>query len=439
MFSKILVANRGEVAVRIIRACREMGVQTVAVYSEADENALHAALADERVCIGPPRAAESYLKIENIISAALSIGARAIHPGYGFLAENADFAAACAEYGLVFIGPSPEVITAMGDKNNARESAKAAGVPVVPGSGIIQSGAQALAEAERIGYPLLVKATAGGGGKGIREADSPEMLTEALKVASLEAEKAFGNGAVYLERKLTNVRHVEVQILADSHGNVAALGERDCSLQRNKQKLIEETPSPAVTPLLRQRMQEAAVRAAKSAGYVGAGTVEFLLTPEGEFYFIEMNTRLQVEHQITEEVTGVDIVKWQLRIACGMALPAEMLTVRPAGCSIECRVNALQAGKIGLFHAPAGYRSHFSSALLPGGEVTPYYDAMLGKMIVWAPDREEAIRKMDAALCEIIVDGVSTNIESQLDIVRSEGFRRGDYHTLWLQNGENCP
>ena len=432
MFSKILVANRGEVAVRIIRACKEMGIQTVAVYSEADRDSLPVALADERICIGGNAAAESYLNQKNIISAALASGAEAIHPGYGFLSENADFARLCAENGIVFIGPKSEVISAMGDKDASRQLMQKVGVPVVPGTEILKDAEEAKRLAEEIGYPLLVKATAGGGGKGIRVVEKEDDLEEAFLTASREAESAFGNGDVFLEKYLTSVRHVEMQILADHYGNILCLGERDCSLQLNKQKVLEETPSPVMTAEIRQKMMDAAVLAAKAANYTNAGTVEFLLAPDGQFYFIEMNTRLQVEHPITEEISGIDIVKWQIRIACEVPLEGKQEEIQLKGHAMECRINARSTGKVEFLHIPGGGRVHFDTALMQGLEIVPYYDAMLGKLIVHAPTREEAIRKMEAALCEMVIVGVETNIDEQLKLVRSEAFQKGTYDTLAL-------
>ena len=432
MFSKILVANRGEVAVRIIRACKEMGIQTVAVYSEADRDSLPVALADERICIGGNAAAESYLNQKNIISAALASGAEAIHPGYGFLSENADFARLCAENGIVFIGPKSEVISAMGDKDASRQLMQKVGVPVVPGTEILKDAEEAKRLAKEIGYPLLVKATAGGGGKGIRVVEKEDDLEEAFLTASREAESAFGNGDVFLEKYLTSVRHVEMQILADHYGNILCLGERDCSLQLNKQKVLEETPSPVMTAEIRQKMMNAAVLAAKAANYTNAGTVEFLLAPDGQFYFIEMNTRLQVEHPITEEISGIDIVKWQIRIACEVPLEGKPEEIQLKGHAMECRINARSTGKVEFLHIPGGGRVHFDTALMQGLEIVPYYDAMLGKLIVHAPTREEAIRKMEAALCEMVIVGVETNIDEQLKLVRSEAFQKGEYDTLAL-------
>lgn len=434
MFSKILVANRGEVAVRIIRACKEMGIRTVAVYSEADRDSLPVALADERICIGGNAAAESYLNQKNIISAALAAGAEAIHAGYGFLSENASFAKRCEENGIVFIGPKSEVISAMGDKDASRQLMQQVGVPVVPGTEILQDAAEAKRLAKDIGYPLLVKATAGGGGKGIRVVEREEELEEAFLTASREAESAFGNGDVFLEKYLTHVRHVEMQILADHYGNILCLGERDCSLQLNKQKVLEETPSPVMTEEIRQKMMDAAVKAAKAANYTNAGTVEFLLAPDGQFYFIEMNTRLQVEHPITEEISNIDIVKWQIRIACEVPLEMKQEDIRLNGHAMECRINARSTGKVEFLHIPGGGRVHFDTALMQGLEIVPYYDSMLGKLIVHAPTREEAIRKMEASLCEMVIVGVETNVEEQLKLVRSKAFHEGEYDTLILNS-----
>lgn len=432
MFTKILIANRGEIAVRIIRACKEMGIETVVVYSEADRNALPVALADERICIGGKSATESYLNQRNIISAALATGAGAIHPGYGFLSENAAFAALCKEHGIVFIGPSSEVMNQMGDKDNGRKLMKEVGVPVVPGTEILKNVEEAKHFAKEIGFPLLVKATAGGGGKGIRVVNQPEELEGAFLTASAEAKSAFGNGDVFLEKYLTNVRHVEMQILGDQFGNMVCLGERDCSLQLNKQKVLEETPSPVMTEELRKNMMDAAILAAKAANYTNAGTVEFLLAPSGEFYFIEMNTRLQVEHPITEEVSGVDIVKWQIRIACEIPLDMKQEDVILGGHSIECRINARSTGTVDFLHIPGGARVHFDTALVQDCEIVPFYDSMLGKLIVYASNREDAIRKMETALCEMVIHGVETNVEDQLKLIRSKRFRDGNYDTLVL-------
>ena len=434
MFSKILVANRGEIAVRIIRACKEMGIATVAVYSEADEEALHVALADERVCVGAAASADSYLNQQNILAAALATGAQAIHPGYGFLSENAAFARLCKEQNLAFIGPDGDIISKMGDKDAARRLMKEAGVPTVPGSELLESVEQARAEAARIGYPVLIKASAGGGGKGIRLVGGEEELDNAFHTASAEAEKAFGDGRVYMEKFLSPVKHIEVQLLADEQGHVVCLGERECSIQKNNQKLIEETPSSAISPALRQEMMDAAAGAAKAAGYLGAGTVEFLLDGDGRFYFIEMNTRLQVEHPVTEFVTGVDIVKWQIRIAAGIPLDFTQEDIRLTGAAIECRVNATGCGTVDFLHVPGGPWVRFDTALYQGCEVPPYYDPMIGKMIVYAGTREETIRKMESAMCELVIKGVPVNIESQLEILGDPAFRAGTYTTDFMKN-----
>lgn len=432
MFSKILIANRGEVAVRIIRACREMGIETVAVYSEADENSLPVALADERICIGSNAATDSYLNQRNIISAALATNAEAIHPGYGFLSENPDFAALCEEKGLIFIGPDSKVLRAMGDKDNSRQLMKSIGVPVVPGTEILHDVEEAKKQAAEIGYPILVKATAGGGGKGIRVVSHEDELENAFMAASEEAKNAFGNGDVFLEKYLTSVRHVEMQILADNFGNIVCLGERDCSLQLNKQKVLEETPCPVMTEEVRRKMMDAAVKAAKAAHYVNAGTVEFLLAPDGNFYFIEMNTRLQVEHPITEEISDVDIVKWQIRIACQIPLDFKQEDIHLHGHSIECRINARSTGQVDFLHIPGGSRVHFDTALVQDCLIVPYYDSMIGKLIVYASNRGDAIRKMETALCEMVIHGINTNIEDQLRLIRNRQFQSGEYDTLAL-------
>lgn len=434
MFSKILVANRGEIAVRIIRACKEMGIATVAVYSEADEEALHVALADQRVCVGAAASADSYLNQQNILAAALATGAQAIHPGYGFLSENAAFARLCKEQNLAFIGPDGDIISKMGDKDAARRLMKEAGVPTVPGSELLESVEQARAEAARIGYPVLIKASAGGGGKGIRLVNGEEELENAFHTAAAEAEKAFGDGRVYMEKFLSPVKHIEVQLLADEQGHVVCLGERECSIQKNNQKLIEETPSSAISPALRQELMDAAAGAAKAAGYLGAGTVEFLLDGDGRFYFIEMNTRLQVEHPVTEFVTGVDIVKWQIRIAAGIPLDFTQEDIRLTGAAIECRVNATGCGTVDFLHVPGGPWVRFDTALYQGCEVPPYYDPMIGKMIVYAGTREETIRKMESAMCELVIKGVPVNIESQLEILGDPAFRAGTYTTDFMKN-----
>ena len=433
MFDKILCANRGEIAVRVIRACREMGIKTVAVYSEADKNSLHAALADECVCVGGPSASSSYLNQENIISAALATGARAIHPGYGFLAENASFARLCEASGIVFIGPDGDTIEKMGNKNNARELMIKAGVPVIPGSGALSDAAEAKAFAESIGYPVLIKASAGGGGKGIRLVGSESELEDAFINASEEARRAFSDGEVYMEQYLSPVRHIEVQVLADEYGNTVTLGERDCSLQLNRQKVIEETPCPVLSEDTRQRMFDAARAAVSAAGYTNAGTVEFLLDGDGNFYFIEMNTRLQVEHAVSEEVSGIDIVKWQIRIASKLPLSFTQDDVVLRGHSIECRVNAKSQGQIDFLHLPSTTRVHFDSALVQGERISPLYDSMLGKLVVYAPTRDEAIRKTEASLAEVAIQGVETNIDDLHTIIFEDAFQSGEYDTSYLE------
>ena len=432
MFSKILVANRGEIAVRIIRACKEMGIATVAIYSEADKDALHVSLADEAVCVGGAMASESYLNQKNVIMAALGTKAQAIHPGYGFLAENPEFARLCRDNDITFIGPSPEVISKMGDKDAARSLMKKAGVPTVPGSDLLHTMEEVRAAAAQVGYPLLIKARAGGGGKGIRQVNSPDQLENAFRTASSEAEHAFGDGACYMERFLTRVKHVEIQLLADEAGNVVCLGERECSIQRNNQKLLEESPSPALNEEVREKMCEAAIKAAKAAGYTNAGTVEFLLDQDKNFYFMEMNTRLQVEHAVTEQITGVDIVKWQIRIAAGVPLDFTWKDVQMKGAAIECRINAHGCGRVQFLHVPGGPWVRFDSALYQGHEITPYYDSMVGKLIVGAPTREEAIRKMQSALCELVVYGIPNNIDQQIEILDDPSFRKGDYDTGFM-------
>lgn len=433
MFDKILCANRGEIAVRVIRACREMGIKTVAVYSEADKNSLHAALADECVCVGGPSASSSYLNQENIISAALATGARAIHPGYGFLAENASFARLCEASGIVFIGPDGDTIEKMGNKNNARKLMIKAGVPVIPGSGALSDAAEAKAFAESIGYPVLIKASAGGGGKGIRLVGSESELEDAFINASEEARRAFSDGEVYMEKYLSPVRHIEVQVLADEYGNTVTLGERDCSLQLNRQKVIEETPCPVLSEDTRQRMFDAARAAVSAAGYTNAGTVEFLLDGDGNFYFIEMNTRLQVEHAVSEEVSGIDIVKWQIRIASKLPLSFTQDDVVLRGHSIECRVNAKSQGQIDFLHLPSTTRVHFDSALVQGERISPLYDSMLGKLVVYAPTRDEAIRKTEASLAEVAIQGVETNIDDLHTIIFEDAFQSGEYDTSYLE------
>jgi acetyl-CoA carboxylase biotin carboxylase subunit len=432
MFSKILVANRGEVAIRIIRACKEMGIQTVSVYSLADKDSLHVALADQSVCIGAAEASDSYLNMERIISAALVTKAQAIHPGYGFLSESPRFAELCKKNGIDFIGPPAETIALMGDKDKARQIMKKAGVPVIPGTDILRDVDEAAAAAEQLGYPVLIKARSGGGGKGIRIVDSASELENAFLTASHEAQEAFGDGAVYMEKQIKPAKHIEIQLLADETGNTVSLFERECSIQRRNQKLIEESPSPGVDGALRARLVETAVRAAKAAGYCNAGTIEFLMDRDSNFYFMEMNVRLQVEHAVTEQVTGVDIVKWQIRIAAGVPMDFTQKDVAVDGCSIECRINAAGVGKVTFLHVPGGPRVRFDTALFTGYAVPPYYDAMLGKLIVHAKTREEAIRKMHAALCELVIDGVPNNIDEQISLVSDSRFKKGDYDTDFM-------
>ena len=433
MFTKILIANRGEIAIRVIRACKEMGISTVAVYSEADRESLHVALADQAICIGPARAEDSYLNGERIVCAALATHAQAIHPGYGFLSENAEFAALCKRYGLVFIGPPAQVISNMGDKDAARRLMRENGVPTTPGTDILKDAGEALEAARRIGYPVLIKASAGGGGKGIRLVEREEDLERAFETASAEADKAFGDGRMYLEKYLDPVKHIEVQLLADGEGRIVCLGERECSIQKNNQKLIEESPSPGVSPQVRQKLMETAARAAKASGYVNAGTVEFLMDREQNFYFMEMNTRLQVEHPVSELVTGVDIVKWQIRIAAGVPLDFCQEDIQVRGAAIECRINAKGPGKVDFFHTPGGPWVRFDTFLYQGYDIPPYYDSMLGKMIVYSSTREEAIRKMTAALSELVIGGTLNNIEDQIGIIRDDRFKKGDYYTDFMR------
>ena len=434
MFSKILIANRGEIAVRIIRACKEMGVATVAVYSEADKNALHVALADQSYCIGGPEASESYLNENQIISTAILAGVQAIHPGYGFLSENAHFARACRKNGLVFIGPDPESMERLSDKAILKELIRGTGLSVIPGTKAVASAAEARRAADRIGYPVMLKACAGGGGRGIRLIRSEDELDDAYHQATSEAISAFGDGSVYLEKYIFPARHVELQILADEHGNVVCLGDRDCSLQRRNQKLLEETPSPAVNDGQRQKIMELAVDAVKKIGYVGAGTLEFLLDREGSFWFMEMNVRLQVEHCVTEMLTGVDLVKWQIRIAAGIPLNFTQKDVKMKGSAIECRINAGSCGTLKMLHVPGGPSVRFDTCLVAGTVVSPYYDSLLGKLIVYAKTREETLRKMRAALCELVIDGIATNIEEQLGIVEDERFISGNYDLTFMGN-----
>lgn len=432
MFSKILIANRGEIAVRIIRACKEMGVSTVAVYSQADRDALHVALADESYCVGGPEASESYLNEQQILSAALLAGAQAIHPGYGFLSENAHFARACRKNGLVFIGPDPRDMERLSDKALLKQLIQDTALMVIPGTQTLRSLEEARQQALEIGYPVMLKACAGGGGRGIRLIRSPEEMEDAWHQASAEALSAFGDGSLYLEKYVYPARHVELQILSDEYGNVVCLGERDCSLQRRNQKLIEETPSPAVSPQQRQEIVSLAVDAVKKIGYVGAGTLEFLLDQQGQFWFMEMNVRLQVEHCVTEMLTGIDLVKWQIRIAAGIPLSLRQSDIPMSGSAIECRINAKGCGKLTMFHIPGGPAVRFDTSLMEGTRISPYYDSLLGKLVVYAKTREETLRKLRAALCELIIDGITTNIEEQLSIVADERFVSGDYDLTFL-------
>ena len=434
MFSKILIANRGEIAVRIIRACKEMGVSTVAVYSEADRNALHAALADQCICIGGPEARDSYLNENQIISAAILTGAQAIHPGYGFLSENAHFCRLCRKNGIVFIGPDPDSMDRISDKALLKELISQTALKVIPGTQVLQSVAQAAEAAEKIGYPVMLKACAGGGGRGIRMVSGPEELQEAWNQAVSEAAAAFNDGSVYLEKYVYPARHVELQILADEMGNAVCLGERDCSLQRRNQKLIEETPCPAVTPQMREDIMAKAVEAVREIGYAGAGTLEFLLDPQGNFWFMEMNVRLQVEHCVTEMLTGIDLVKWQIRIAAGIPLNFTQERISLSGCAIECRINARSCGRLNLLHVPGGPAVRFDTWLMADSEVSPYYDSLLGKLIVYAKTREEALRKLNAALCELVIGGIATNQQEQLCIVEDERFTSGSYDLTFMSN-----
>ncbi|MGB3403082.1 MAG: acetyl-CoA carboxylase biotin carboxylase subunit [Microcoleaceae cyanobacterium] len=448
-FSKILIANRGEIALRIIRSCAELGIATVAVHSTVDRQALHVQLADETVCIGEPSSNKSYLNIPNIISAALTRNATAIHPGYGFLAENARFAEICADHDIAFIGPTPAAMRAMGDKSTAKETMQRVKVPTVPGSdGLIADEKEALEIAEEIGYPVMVKATAGGGGRGMRLVRSPDELPKLFAAAQGEAEAAFGNAGVYMEKFVEKPRHVEFQILADSHGNVVHLGERDCSLQRRHQKLLEEAPSPALTPKLRKRMGNAAVNAAAAINYVGAGTVEFLLDATGNFYFMEMNTRIQVEHPVTEMVTGLDLIAEQIRIAQGEKLSFSQGDIQLRGHAIECRINAEDPehnfrpspGRISAYLPPGGPGVRLDSHVYTDYEIPPYYDSLIGKLIVWGADREAAIIRMKRALREFAITGIPTTIGFHQKILETPEFEKAEVYTSfveeWMKQGK---
>lgn len=441
MFNKVLIANRGEIAVRIIRACRELGVRTVAVFSEADRGALHAQIADEAVCIGPAATKDSYLNVKSILAACELTGANAVHPGFGFLSENAAFARNCEKCGVTFIGPSAESMEMMGDKATAKQTMREAGVPVVPGSdGVVKTPEEAKKIAGEIGYPVMIKASAGGGGRGIRLVNTEAELESAMVSAQQEALSFFANDEVYLEKFIVNPRHVEIQILADAYGNVVHLGERDCSMQRRNQKVLEESPCPVLPEETRLKMGEAAVRAAQACRYKNAGTIEFLLAEDGQFYFMEMNTRIQVEHPVTEMVTGVDLVRWQLLVAAGERLPFTQKDIKLTGHAIECRINAENPlynfrpspGKITALHMPGGPGIRIDSAVYQGFTISPYYDSMIAKLIAYAPTRDEAIRKMKWALAEFLVEGVDTNIDFQLDLLRDKNFEAAKYDIGYL-------
>ncbi|MFT4400141.1 acetyl-CoA carboxylase biotin carboxylase subunit [Bacillus sp. SW14] len=443
MIKKLLIANRGEIAVRIIRACKELGVETVAVYSEADKDALHVQMADEAFCIGPKASKDSYLNVTNIVSVAKLTGTDAIHPGYGFLAENADFAELCEEVNVTFVGPSADAISKMGTKDVARETMKQAGVPIVPGSqGIIENMEEAVSLANEIGYPVIIKATAGGGGKGIRVARTEEELIKGIKITQQEAATAFGNPGVYIEKYIEDFRHVEIQVLADNYGNTIHLGERDCSIQRRLQKLLEETPSPALDSEIREQMGDAAVKAAKAVGYSGAGTVEFIYDyKEQRYYFMEMNTRIQVEHPVTEMVTGTDLIKEQIKVASGMELSLNQEDVEFQGWAIECRINAENPsknfmpspGEIKMYLPPGGLGVRVDSAAYPGYSIPPYYDSMIAKVITYGKTRDEAIARMKRALSEFVIEGIETTIPFHLKLLEHETFVGGEFNTKFLE------
>lgn len=438
MFNKILIANRGEIAVRIIRACREMGIGTVAVYSEADKEALHVMLADESVCIGPAKSKDSYLNMQNIISATVLTGATAIHPGFGFLSENSSFSRMCKDCNITFIGPDADTIDLLGNKSKARETMQKSGVSVVPGSdGELENATQALKLAEQIGYPVMIKASAGGGGKGMREVHHAEDLENLFNSAKAEAKAAFGDDKLYMEKLIINPKHIEIQILADQHGNVVHLGERDCSVQRRHQKMMEESPSAVMTKELRTKMGDEAVKAAKATKYVNAGTIEFLLDQQGNYYFMEMNTRIQVEHPVTEMVTGIDMIKEQIKIAAGEQLSFSQKDIEFKGHAIECRINAEDPkrgflpcpGQVEYLMFPGGPGIRVDSALYPGYLVPSCYDSMLAKIIAYGKDREEAMQRMKRALAELVIEGIKTNTEFQYDLLDREEIITGNYNT----------
>lgn len=442
MFEKVLIANRGEIALRVIRACRELGIKTVAIYSEADQESLHVKFADQAICVGPAQSSSSYLHIPNIISAAVLSGADAVHPGYGYLSENSDFAEICAAHGLVFIGPTPAQIERMADKAQAKAEMKAAGVPVLPGSDrSINNEVELLKICKKIGYPVMIKASAGGGGRGMRLAANENELIKAYRLARCEAGAVFGNDKVYIEKYIKNPRHIEIQLLGDSHGNIVHFGERECSLQRRHQKVIEESPSPVVSSRLRKKMGLAAVRGAKAVNYLNAGTVEFLLDENDEFYFMEMNTRIQVEHTVTEMVYGVDLVKAQIQIAAGAEIAYEQSEIVPTAHALECRLFAedpLQSflpspGIITKLHIPSGHGVRWDSHIYQGYEISPYYDSMFGKLITWGEDRDEAIERMLSALSEIQIEGIQHNVEFHKWLLQHEKFRQGDYSADFLE------
>lgn len=433
MFSKILIANRGEIAIRIIRALSEMGIKSVAVYSEADKNSLHRFLADESICIGPGDASESYLRADRIISAAILTGAKAIHPGYGFLSENEEFAALCEENGIAFIGPSSELMKKLSDKTKMKEIAKDAGLDTIPGTGILSDLENAKKKAKEIGYPVMLKARSGGGGRGIRLITDEASLEKLYPIAKNEAEQSFSDGALYLEKYIMPASHIEVQVLADEQGNAVSFAERDCSMQRNHQKLVEESPSAKVSPEERALLMEKARKAAIKMGYRNAGTMEFLFSNDRKFYFMEMNVRLQVEHPVSEILSSIDIVKWQIRIAAGIPLSFTNKDVRTKGAAIECRINARSTGEIEELHIPGGPFVRFDTYIEKGSVITPYYDSLLGKLIVYAQTRDEAIRKMRAYLCELQIVGVDTNIEEQLKILKDPAFVSGTYDTTSME------